>query len=189
MDMNKAFVLAPRSYFILPRKSSQDDNFSTFVDRFRILENHANHLTKEIKKVVGLRLRRNRWIRRCQAWTSKNVGIYLGLDTNLVSVYPFPNMQVKIYFKHLSDMWSSQLTANVIWILKVLNYYQLIGGVDFALSIYIAQMLDLEAIPIKVDLERYLRSLRIPDIFEALEASFLQRNDENYAPSDTFPQF
>jgi len=32
-------------------------------------------------------------------------------------------------------------------------------------------------------------SLRIPDIFEELEASFLQRNDENYAPNDTFPQY
>ena len=87
-------------------------------------------------------------------------------------------------------MWSSQFTENMIWILKVLDYYQLIGGVDFALSIYTgAQMLDLEAIPIKADLERYLRLLRIPNIFEELEASFFQRNDENYAPNDTFPQY
>jgi len=54
----------------------------------------------------------------------------------------------------------------MIWILKALNYYQLIGGIDFALSIYTrAQMLDLEAIPIKADLEKYLLSLKIPDIF------------------------
>ena len=53
-DINKDFVIAPRSYFIIPGKGPQDDNFSTFIDRFILLENHANHLTKEIKKVVGL---------------------------------------------------------------------------------------------------------------------------------------
>jgi len=43
----------------------------------------------------------------------------------------------------------------MIWILKALNYYQLIGGIEFALSVYIgAQMLELEAIPIKTDLEK-----------------------------------
>lgn len=55
----------------------------------------------------------------------------------------------------------------MIWILRILNYYQIIGGVDFALSIYTsAKILDLEEIPIKEELLKYLVSLKIPDIFE-----------------------
>ena len=50
-------------------------------------------------------------------------------------------------------------------------------------------MLDLEAIPIKSNLEKCLLSLKISDIFEELETYFLQRFDENYAPNDTFPQY
>jgi len=66
----------------------------------------------------------------------------------------------------------------------------LIGGIDFSLGIYTgAQILDLEAIPIKRELEKYLLSLKIPDIFKELEAYFLQRFDENYAANDTFPQY
>lgn len=168
--MNKVFVPSPRSFFIITGKGPQDDNFNTFVDKFKILESHVNHLTEEIKKVVGLRLRRNQWILRCQAWQSKNVGISLGLDADLVKVYPFPNMKVKIYFKSLSDLWFSQFTENMIWILKALNYYKLIGGIDFASSIYTrTQILDLEAIPIKGELKKYVLSLKIPDILKNLK--------------------
>jgi len=100
-DMNKVFVTSPGKLFIIPGKGPQDDNFSTFVDRFRILESHVSHLIEEIKKVVGLHLRRNQWIRRCQAWQSKNIGISLGLDADLLKVDHLPNMKVNIYFKSL----------------------------------------------------------------------------------------
>lgn len=76
-DMNKAFMTCTGSCFTIPGKSPQDDSFATFVDRFRLLEGHASHLAEEIKKVVGMRLRRNTWIRRCQAWQSKNIGMSL----------------------------------------------------------------------------------------------------------------
>lgn len=66
-DMNKAFITCSSSCFTIPRKGPQDDSFHTFVDRFRLLEAHASHLAEEIKKVVGIRLRRNTWIRKCQA--------------------------------------------------------------------------------------------------------------------------
>lgn len=78
----------------------------------------------------------------------------------------------------------------MIWILKVLKFYQLIGGIDFCLGIFTeAKILDLETIPFKPKIEKYILSLKIPDIFEELEADFLQRFDKNYAPNDTFPQY
>lgn len=49
--------------------------------------------------------------------------------------------------------------------------------------------MDLEEVPIKEEMIKYLVSLRIPDIFEELKSSFLQRIDENYANTDTFPQY
>lgn len=52
-----------------------------------------------------------------------------------------------------------------------------------------AKILDLEEIPIKEEMKKYLVSSRIPDIFEELESCFLQRIDENYANTDTFPQY
>lgn len=189
-DMNKMFINCTGSIFDIPGKSQKDDNFATFVDRFRMFENHVGPLVEEIKKVVGLRLRRNMWIRKCQVWQSKNLGISVGLDDNFVKIFPLPNMKVKVFFRSLCDLWSSVFTREMIWTLRILNYYQIIGGVDFALSIYTgAKILDLEEIPIKEELTKFLVSLKIPDIFEELEASFLQRVDENYAVTDTFPQY
>jgi len=120
----------------------------------------------------------------------KNIGVSLGLDDTLVKVFPLPNMKVKLFFRSLSDLWSSVYTDEMIWTLKVLNYYQIIRGIDFALSIFTgAKLMDLEEIPIKTEVEKFMLSLKIPDIFEELEASFLQRYDENYAVSDTFHQY
>ena len=34
-----------------------------------------------------------------------------------------------------------------------------------------------------------MRSLRIPDLFEEIDVAFLQRNDENFAGIDSFPQY
>ena len=94
-DMNKAYNGVRRTkLFILPGKTAADDNFETFVKRFQILELVLDDVAEEIKKIVGLRIRRNQWIQRCQAWQSKNVGILLGLDEELVKVYTFPNMKV-----------------------------------------------------------------------------------------------
>ena len=189
-DMNKMYITCKYSVFEIPGKKPEDDSFATFVDRFRILESHVNWLTDEIKKVVGLRLRRNMWIRKCQAWQSKNLGISLGLDDNLVKIFSLPNMKVKLYFRSLNDLWSSVYTKEMIWTLMILNYYQIIGGVDFAFSLFTgAKILDLEEIPIKEEMVKYLVSLKIPDIFEELESAFLQRIDENYANTDSFPQY
>ena len=98
------FITCKYSVFEIPGKGPEDDSFATFVDRFRILENYASFVTDEIKKLVGFRLRRNWWIRKCQAWQSKNLGISLGLDENLVKVFSLPNMKVKLFFKSLSDL-------------------------------------------------------------------------------------
>ena len=87
-------------------------------------------------------------------------------------------MKVELFFGSLCDLWSSVYTKEMIWTLRVLNYYQIIGGVDFALSLFTgAKILDLEEIPMTEDMIKYLVSLKIPDIFEELKASFLQRID------------
>ena len=71
-----------------------------------------------------------------------------------------------------------------------MNFYQLIGWIDFALSIFTGEkILDLETFPFKPEVEKYIISLKIPNIFEELDASFQQRFDENYAPNDTSPQY
>ena len=97
--MNKAFLTCIGSCFTIPGKGPQDDSFSTFVDRFRLFEAHESNLAEEIKKVVGMRLRRNTWIRKCQAWQSRNIDVSLGLDDTLVKVFPLPNMKVKLFFQ------------------------------------------------------------------------------------------
>lgn len=99
-------------------------------------------------------------------------------------------MKVKLFFRILSDLWSSVYIDEMIWTLKVLNYYQIIGGLEFSLSIYTGEkLMDLKEIPIKNKLEKFIVSLKIPDIFEELEPSFLHRYDENYVVSDTFLQY
>jgi len=118
------------------------------------------------------------------------LGISLGLDENLVKVFSLPNMKVKLLFRRLFDLWSSVYTPEMIWTLRILNYYQIIGSIDFAFSLFTgAKVLDLEEVPIKEEMIKYLVSLRIPDTFEELESSFLQRIDDNYANTDTFPQY
>ena len=108
-DMNKVHVHNQRTdIFVLPGKTPVDDNFETFVKRFQILELVLDDLVEEIKKVVGLRMRRNQWLHRCQAWQSKNVGVLLGLDEELVKVYPLPIMKVKLYLKTLDDYWTKE---------------------------------------------------------------------------------
>lgn len=193
-DMNKAHIHPCSSrrtdIFSLPGKNSKDDSFETFVKRFHILELVLGDLVVEIKKIVGLRIRRNHWIQICQAWKFKNVGILLGLDEELVKVYPLPNMKVKLYFKTLDDYWSREYTKDMIQVLQTLNYYQIIGGIDFSLAVYTsAKMLDLDEINMNEGVQRFLTSLRIPDLFEEIDAAFLQRNDENYVGTDSFPQY
>src|SRR5690606_18255240 len=62
--------------------------------------------------------------------------------------------------------------------------------VDFSVPVYVTtKMLDLEEINMHEQVERFLKSLRIPDLFEELEAAFLQSNDENFAGTDSFPQY
>ena len=187
-DMNKAHTHQRTSLFALPGKSAKDDNFETFIKRFQILELVLNDLVGEIKKIVGLRIRRNQWIQRCQAWQTKNVGVLLGLDEELIKVYPLPNMKVKIYFKTLDDYWSRQYTDEIIQVLKNFNFYEIIGGVYFSFAIYTStKMLDFDEINMNEKFEIFLTYLRILDLFEELEAVFLQRNDENFVSTDSFP--
>ena len=101
-EMNKANInMHTQSIFEFPGVT--EDTFETFVKRFHILDAILRELTSEIKKIVGLRIRRNQWIQNCQAWQSKNIGILIDLDEELVKVYPLPNMKVKVYFKTLDD--------------------------------------------------------------------------------------
>jgi len=171
-EMDKVHIYR-NDIFHLPGKTPADDNFETFVQRFRLLEYLLEDVVVEIKKLVGLRLRRNKWFQRCQAWQHKNVGVFLNLDEELVRVYPLPNMKVKLYFKTLDDTWSSHYSEEMIKVLQTLNYYQIIGGIDFSVAVYVpAKMLDLEEINMNEHVERFLKSLRIPDLFEELDAAF-----------------
>lgn len=95
-EMNKFHVYRNEIFSFLG-KTPADDNFETFVQRFRLLEFLLEDVTQEIKKLVGLRLRRNQWIQRCQAWQHKNVGVFLNLDEELIKVYPLPNLKVSVF--------------------------------------------------------------------------------------------
>lgn len=71
-----------------------------------------------------------------------------------------------------------------------MNYYQIIGGIDFYVAVYVsAKMLDLEEINMNELVEHFLKSLRIPDLFEELDTAFLQQVDENFVATDSFPQY
>ena len=65
-DLNKAHVHncsnRRTDLFKLPGKTAADDDFSTFVKRFQILDLVLGDVVEEIKKVIGLRIRRNQWI-------------------------------------------------------------------------------------------------------------------------------
>ena len=188
-EMNKVHVHR-QSMFDISGKSIENDNFETFVQRFKILEFLQPDVVEEIKKVIGLRLRRNQWIQRCQAWQHKNVGIFLNLNEALVKIFPLPNLQVKVYFTLLDDTWDNHYTPDMIKILQILNYYQIIAGIDFSVAVYVsAKMLDLEEVNMNGLVERFLKSLRIPDLFEEIEAAYLQQPDENFASTDSFPQY
>lgn len=188
-EMNKVHV-QKHDIFSLPGKSPADDNFETFVQRFRILEFLSSDTAEEINKVVGFRLRRNQWIQICQAWQHKNVGIFLNLDEELVKVYPTSNMKVKVYFKFLDNIWNHRFTDEMIKVLKTLNYYQIIGGIDFLVAVYFMEkMLDLEEVNIEEGVLRFLQSLRIPDLFEELDATFRQQPDESFISTYSFPQY
>lgn len=186
-EMNKAHVHRQSMFHVAERV---EDNFETFVQRFKILEYVLPDVTEEIKKVIGLRLRRNQWIQRCQAWQHKNVGTFLNLNEALVKVYPLPNLQVKVYFTLLDDTWDNHYTPEMIKVLKTLNYYQIIAGIDFSVAIYVsAKMLDLAEVNMNGLVERFLKTLRIPDLFEEIEAAYLQQPDENFVSTDSFPQY
>ena len=97
-------------------------------------------------------------------------------------------MKVKIYFKTLDDLWTRLYTPAMIKVLQTLNYYQLIGSVDFSFAIYSnAKMLDIEEINIHDLVERFLISLQIPDLFDEMEAAYLQSSTEYFESTHTFP--
>ena len=99
-------------------------------------------------------------------------------------------MKVKIYFKTLDDYWSRCYTDDMIKVLMNLNHYHIIGAFDFSLAVYTtAKMLDIDKINMSEKVERFLKTMRIPDLFDELEAAYIQRNDEHFEGTDTFPQF
>ena len=49
--------------------------------------------------------------------------------------------------------------------------------------------MDLDDVNIKTKVGQFLQTLRILDLFEEMEASYLQRRDLDYMHSDTFPQY
>ena len=114
----------------------------------------------------------------------------LGLDEELVKVYPLPNMKAKLYFKILDDYWTKEYTESMIKVLQTLNYYQIIRGIDFYFVVYTsAKMVDLDEINMTERVGMFLKALRILDLFEELDVAFLQRNDEKFVGIDSFPQY
>ena len=78
----------------------------------------------------------------------------------------------------------------MIHTLKKLNYYNLIGCVDFALSVFVgARMLELDMVATRREVGLFSISLRIPDFLGELSAAYLQNPYENYAAGHTFPQY
>ena len=82
----------------------------------------------------------------------------------------------------------TRYTPKMIHTLKKLNYYNLIGCVDFALSVFVgARMLELDMVATRREVGLFLISLRILDLLGELSAAYLQNPDENYAAGHTFP--
>lgn len=73
-------------------------------------------------------------------------------------------------------MWTIKWTPQMIQVLKILNYYWLINCADFSIGVFnSAKFLNFENIPIQEDLAKWLRYLRIPNIWEELHKAFRQK--------------
>ena len=91
--------------FRIFQSTEEPDTMETLAERIRILEDYMPMTVAEIRKIVGMRLRRNEIISSYQAWRSRNIGPQLGFPEDLLKVYPLPNRKVKLYFVSLSDLW------------------------------------------------------------------------------------
>lgn len=75
----------------------------------------------------------------------------------------------------LTNMWSIPWTPQIMKVLKTINYYQLVGCVDFGMGIYnLAKFLDEGQIPIQEEIARWLTSLKISNLWEAINQAFHQ---------------
>ena len=68
----------------------------------------------------------------------------------------------------------TRYTPKMIHMLKKLNYYNLIGCVDFALFVFVGtMMLELDMVSTRREVGLFLISLSIPDLLEELLAAYL----------------
>ena len=74
--------------------------------------------------------------------------------------------------------------------LKTINYYQQVGCIDFGMGIYnSAKFLDEDQIPIQEEIARWLTSLRISNLWEAVNQDFHQSWGDDYKGDNNFPIF
>lgn len=97
--MNKMFKVRltdPNiSYFHIRGNKAQDDDRQTIIARFNRLSELAPQVAEEIKKLVGLRLRRNDWIQKIRANKTKSLSTSLGTKEKLCKIYPGEGLKLK----------------------------------------------------------------------------------------------
>jgi len=103
--------------------SGIEDIQTTLAQRLQVLEQQIPQLTDEIKRLVGMRMRRNEWINKIRGYKTKNISTQLGIRDELCKIYPCEGMKVKNLFKTLTSMWSITWTPQMIQVLKIINYY------------------------------------------------------------------
>jgi len=103
-----------------------EDSQTTLAQRLHLLEQQIPQLRDEIKRLVGMRSRRNEWINKIRGYKTKNINTQLGIKDELCKIYPCEGMKVKILFRSLTSMWSITWTPQMIQVLKIINYYQLV---------------------------------------------------------------
>lgn len=98
-EMNKMFKVRltdPNiSYFHIRGNKAQDDDRQTIIARFNRLSELAPQVAEEIKKLVGLRLRRNDWIQKIRANKTKSLSTSLGMKEKLCKIYPGEGLKLK----------------------------------------------------------------------------------------------
>jgi hypothetical protein len=86
-EMNKAFRVKLLNPNIALFELQERDSLQTLAIRMHILDREQPNAATEIKKVIGMRLQRNKWITKCRAYKTRNIGTSLNIPNELCRIY------------------------------------------------------------------------------------------------------
>ena len=138
-----------------------------------------------------MRLQRNKWITKCRAYKTRNIGTSLNIPNELCRIYAQEDMKVKLFFVNLDNDWPVEIvwTSEMIKTLLTLWYYRIIKCIYFAVGIYLtSKFFELEEVMMDSKVRKNFRGLNMTEIEEEIHAAYLQEA-ETYSHDSLFPMF